>query len=357
MFLINVYGGIQKVKEIKPQKINRFPFVAVIVPFRNEEENLPRLIESLKNQTYPKSHLQIILVDDNSDDNSYKVAEKLIDENFLLLKNKSTGERAFKKKAIEYAMQFAQAEIIVTTDADCLHDKDWLLDLISYFDEKTGVVSGPVVFIGENTLFEKMQKLEFAGLVLTGAGLIGAGNPVISNAANFAYRKKAFDVVDGYSDNKNLTSGDDEILMQKIATETDYKIKFAFDKKTIVKTEPKKNISEFFEQRKRWASKSLFYFNKSLILLLFFIFLFYLSLIYLLFAPLWGISIKWFFYLFILKSITEFLVVKQGAGFLFEKSLLKYFLLTEILQIPYILFSSIAGVFGNYEWKGRKIKR
>ncbi len=357
MFLINVYLGLQNVKSAKPLKQSGLPFVAVLVPFRNEAKNIPRLVESLKNQTYPKTHLQIILIDDASDDGSYELAEKIIPENFLLIRSSQGGERAFKKKAIEQGLKFAHAEIILTTDADCVHQSEWVETVVSYFDEETGVVSAPVAFENENTLFAKLQKLEFAGLVLVGAGLIGAGKPIIANAANFAYRKRAFDAVDGYEDNKHLSSGDDEILMQKIASRTAYKIKFAWNLLAVVKTTANESVSKFAEQRKRWASKGLFYFDKTIIALLFFIFLFYLSLVGLFIAAFLGLSFKWFLYLFAMKSLIEYFVVKEGADFLFEKSLLKYFLIAEIVQIPYVVFAAVAGAFGNYEWKGRKVKR
>ncbi len=357
MFLIFVYGGLQKVKTVSHSKIDGLPHVAVIVPFRNEEENLPGLIESLKNQTYPQSHLQIILVNDASTDNSKQVAEKLMGKNFMLIESSADGERAFKKKAIEQALKFVHAEIIVTTDADCWHPREWIETLASYFDEETGVVSAPVVFRDENSFFAKLQKLEFAGLVLVGAGLIGGGKPIIANAANFAYRKKAFDAVGGYSDNKHLTSGDDELLMQKIANETSFEIKFAWNKNAIVTTKPNGGLNDFLEQRKRWASKSLFYFDKTIVALLFSIFIFYASLLTLFFASFFGFAVKWFLFLFTLKMLFEYLIVKEGKDFLFDKKLLRYFLIAELLHIPYIIFSALGGVSGNYVWKGRKVKR
>ncbi len=79
-----------------------------------------------------------------------------------------------------------------------------------------------------------MQRLEFAGLVIAGAGLIGSGNPIICNAANIAYRKKAFEDVGGFDYQMRLSSGDDELLMQKIHRDSDYKIKFALDRNAIV---------------------------------------------------------------------------------------------------------------------------
>ncbi len=317
---------------------------------------MPGLIESLKSQTYPQSHLQIVLVNDASTDNSKQIAEKLIGKNFMLIDSSADGERAFKKKAIEQALKFVHAEIIVTTDADCLHSPEWIETIASYFDEEIGVVSAPVVFRDENSFFAKLQKLEFAGLVLVGAGLIGGGKPIIANAANFAYRKKAFDAVGGYSDNKHLTSGDDEILMQKIANETSFEVKFVWNKKAIVATKPNSGLNDFLEQRKRWASKSLFYFDKTIVALLLAIFIFYASLLTLFIASFFGLPAKWFLFLFTLKILFEYLVVKEGKNFLFDKKLLRYFLIAEILHIPYIIFRLLAAFSGITFGKEEKLK-
>jgi cellulose synthase/poly-beta-1,6-N-acetylglucosamine synthase-like glycosyltransferase len=204
-----------------------------------------------------------------------------------------------------------------------------------------------------------MQRLEFAGLVITGAGLIGSGNPIICNAANIAYRKKVFDEVGGFTYQMSLSSGDDELLMQKIQRDTDYKIKFALDKDAIVSTEANPTVKDFYHQRKRWASKGLFYGDHLLLLKLVLIFLFYLSLIV---QPILGFVISTKFFVtfiisFLLKISAEYLVLKKGTTLLFDPKILKPFLITEILQVPYILVSGFMGMFGNLVWKDRKIKR
>jgi cellulose synthase/poly-beta-1,6-N-acetylglucosamine synthase-like glycosyltransferase len=204
-----------------------------------------------------------------------------------------------------------------------------------------------------------MQRLEFAGLVITGAGLIGSGNPIICNAANIAYRKKVFEEVCGFSYQMSLSSGDDELLMQKIHRDSNYKIKFALNKNAIVSTEANPTIKDFYHQRKRWASKGLFYGDNLLLLKLVLIFLFYLSLII---QPILGIllSTKYFLIFFIsylFKISAEYLILKRGVNLLFNSNILKPFLITEILQVPYILISGFMGMFGNLIWKDRKIKR
>ena len=156
----------------------------------------------------------------------------------------------------------------------------------------------------------------------------------------------------------NLSSGDDELLMQKIAKDSDYKVKFCVEQDAIVKTNSNKTISDFFQQRKRWASKGLFYSNKSLVIKLILIYMFYLGIYAQLFLSFFNpIFILTFLLTIGFKLLFELLILKKGKRILFEKLELKYFFVTELLQIPYIIFTGIFGLFGSYLWKSRRIRR
>ncbi len=360
LFLLKIYFGLNKLNGAAQQNIPK-EFVSVIIPFRNEEKNILKIYENLTNQNYPKEKFELIFINDSSDDNSLTLLENLPkQENVLIFSVPNDySVNAHKKRAIRYGIEKSNGEMIVTTDADCIHKKDWLRNLLEFMDEKSGFISGPVEFISDSNLFSKMQRLEFAGLVITGAGLIGSGNPIICNAANIAYRKKVFNDVGGFSYQMSLSSGDDELLMQKIHRDSNYKIKFALNKNAIVSTEANPTIKDFYHQRKRWASKGLFYGDNLLLLKLVLIFLFYLSLII---QPILGILLSTKYFLtflisLIIKISAEYLVLKKGVELLFELKILKPFLITELLQVPYILISGFMGMFGNLIWKDRKIKR
>lgn len=360
IFLSKIYFGLAKLIKKVGEKIPD-EYVSIIVPFRNEEKNILNTYASITAQDYPQEKFEIIFLNDSSDDNSLQLLENLTKKEnvFVYSVPKDYSANAHKKRAIRFGIEKCTGEIIVTTDADCIHQKDWLKDLLKFMDKETGFISGPVEFISNNTLFSEIQRLEFAGLVISGAGLIGSGNPIICNAANIAYRKKAFDEVGGFTYQMNLSSGDDELLMQKIHRDTDYLIKFAMDKNAIVSTEANPTIKDFYHQRKRWASKGLFYGDNLLLIKLVLIFLFYLSLII---QPILGfvISTKFlvtFIISFFFKISAEYLVLKKGTDLLFDPRILKLFLITEILQVPYILVSGFMGMFGNLVWKERKIKR
>lgn len=360
LFLFRVYSGLKKLSSESREKIPD-EFVSVLIPFRNEEKNILQVLKSVESQDYPSDKFEVIFIDDNSVDKSKELLEKNISRNNIrvITVPDDYSVNAHKKRAIRFGIENSKGEIIVTTDADCIHKKSWLKTLLYFFDDKTGFVSGPVKFFEGKSLFSRLQELEFAGLVIIGAGLIGSNNPTICNAANIAYRRKAFDLVGGFSFQMNLSSGDDELLMQKIFRDTDYQIKFALNKNAIVETEPNETLKNFYQQRKRWASKGLFYKNKMLVMKLVLIYLFYIALII---QPILGLTLDLKFLIsfivsLIAKIFVEFLILKKGIELLFDKNILNVFLLAELFHIPYIIIAGLSGAFGNYRWKDRRISR
>lgn len=360
VFLSDIFIGLGRLKKIDETRI--IPeYISIIIPFRDERENLPENLRTLKEQNYPKDKFEIIYVNDFSTDDSVEVLKKNKDSDNIKIISvpENFSPNAHKKRAIRFGIENAKGEIIVTSDADCTYDRDWLRSLLNYLDAETAFVSGPVVFEDIGKIFGRLQKIEFAGLVIAGAGLIGINKPAICNAANIAYRKKIFEEVEGFSDHLNLSSGDDELLMQKIWKETKYKIKFCLDKNAVVKTAPNISINQFYQQRKRWASKGLFYASKLLIIKLILIFLFYSGLAaQLMFGIFFSVKFLWLLLISLfLKALTEYFVLKRGTKLLFEKGILKPFIFAEILHIPYIIIAGISGIFGNFTWKERKVAR
>lgn len=359
LFILFLLRGIFKIKSFSTPKDLR---ASVIVPFRNEENFLRRCVLSILNQNLERKKFEIILVDDHSTDNSLASIEDLIDENIKVIK---LGNESGKKKAIEAGIQHSKNEIIVTTDADCFHNENWLNSLLQTFDDKTGFVAGKVVYSNTKNLFEEFQKIEFASLVSIGAAFIGNRFPVLANGASCAYRKDLFIEVGGFKDNLSLASGDEEFLMQKIFFETDYEVRFCSSKKSVTFTEPIQSLSDFLNQRKRWVSKVPFYKNKYLlpilIILFFFYFTFLVSLIYNLFYFKLSMTI---FAIFVSKNLIDFVFMLRGYTLL-ELSenkleivkLILLFPFAEVLHLFYISFVPILSYFTGFKWKGRKFKK
>lgn len=357
IYCVNIYRFFKGLNNFLPGKNSKKYFVTIIIPARNEQANIEKCLHSLLAQTYPSQNVQIIVVDDNSTDATAWLIKTIADQNprvELISLGLTSNRISPKKRAITRAIAAGRHELIFTVDADCLVPDTWLETMITYFEPNVGMVAGPVLYHQERNIFHHLQALEFLGLVSAGAGSLGLGKPLIANGANLAYRKDVFKQVQGFQGFAHIQSGDDDLLMQKIARQTDWKIRFAPDLQAVVKTIPSPSLKIFLQQRTRWASKTTIY--PSLSLRIFLISTYLLYAVFFFAIPLIGInwiSGLWCATAFFLKAGFDWLVVNRGCHLFQRKDLLKYFPIAEILQIPYILYVGFRGALGQFEWKGR----
>jgi cellulose synthase/poly-beta-1,6-N-acetylglucosamine synthase-like glycosyltransferase len=360
MFLRKINRGITRVFGVNGNSGRDKNYrVSVIIPFRNEEKNIRENLISIMKQDYPGELLEVIYVNDFSTDKGEEILLQNKGENVKVISSEKGEGTGFKKRSVAAGIKESRGEIIITTDADCKYGSRWITGMVNSFDEDTGLVSGPVAFNKRETIFNKLQSIEFQGLVLAGTGLIGAEDATICNGANLAFRRSAFEEAGGYEDNLHLASGDDEILMQKIDALGKWKIKFCKEKEGMVFTDANNSMSDLIEQRKRWASKGMFYKKKNLVIKLLLIFLYYLSIPSLVILSIIEGRIWWYLLAgaLIMKLFVEWSIIRKGEKYLFEKNSAFIFLLAEVFHIPYILFSAVGGAMGNFRWKEREIKR
>lgn len=329
-----------------------FPLLSILVAARNEEKNLPQLLKCIAAQDYPAQRMELIIVNDHSEDDTVMIATEAArrDGRISIL---HLNDRLGKKAAVEAGVKAARGEWIVTTDADCHMGAQWLSKLAQEMNARTGFVSGPVQLTGDGW-FAQMQALEFAGLNAVGAASIEAGEPNLCNGANLAYRKELFAAVGGFGGHEHLASGDDEFLMHKISA-AGWRIAFAADPLCIVKTAACENLRAFALQRRRWVSKSRHYSRRSLTLILVSAWLAMLS--FPLLAAFTVSDARWGWALaaaFALKVLAEAAVLLPATRFFGNFNLLIWLLPEQLLHIAYLLWAGVAGNAGEFEWKGRK---
>jgi cellulose synthase/poly-beta-1,6-N-acetylglucosamine synthase-like glycosyltransferase len=340
---------------LKPFEIK----VSIIIPARNEEKNIADCINHILGQNFPKELFEIIVVDDHSEDNTRSIVETLISTNNcikIISSVHSEKNASFKKEAIEQGIMQSSGDLIITTDADCVMKKNWLSTIVSFYQEKKPeMIIAPVAFHNEISIFERMQSLEFAGLILTGAGSSYFNSPVLCNGANLAYSKRAFLEAGGFAGILQNPSGDDVLLMFKFSKLFPGKIKFLKSREAVVYTNPVKSIKSFLNQRSRWASKSLKNASGAYIftsfIVLFVNLLIVLTLIFGLFSAKY---FKIFGFLFAGKCLFDFLLLFLSASFFNKKQFLWYFIPEQMLYSFYILIAGVSGLFNRYEWKGRR---
>ncbi len=330
--------------------------VSIIIPARNEEENVGNLLNSLQNQTYPKNLFEIIVVNDHSTDGTTEIVKKF--PGIILIDLKEDSLNSYKKKAIEQGIHAASGKLIITTDADCLPSPKWLEIIISFYEENNSVfIAAPVVLQNNSSPIQIFQALDF--LVLQGITAASVYKQVHSmcNGANLAYEKKAFAEVNGFEGVDKIASGDDMLLMHKIWEKFPGRVHYLKSKEATVSTQPMKTWKEFFNQRIRWASKAKFYDDKRIFGVLLFVYLFNLSFLALLVSGFW-LPVLWLYLiaLWFVKTFVELPFVYSAAKFFSQQSLVKYFFFSQPFHIAYTIIAGWLGQFGSYEWKGRQVR-
>jgi poly-beta-1,6-N-acetyl-D-glucosamine synthase len=330
--------------------------VSVIIPARNEEEDIGRLLISLQEQDYPKELLEIIVIDDHSTDRTAEIARQFAGLRLIQLKDDAIN--SYKKKAITAGIAAATGKLIVTTDADCWCPPTWLKTLVSSYEQFNPVfIAAPVAIDCGPALVELFQAYDFCVLQgITGASVYKNIHSM-SNGANQAYERDAFHTVNGFEGIDHIASGDDMLLMHKIWKQYPDRVGYLKSTDAIVHTRPAKTWKEFFKQRIRWASKATYYNDKRITAVLFLVYLFNLSFLALLIAGFWNTSFLLFAAgLWIVKTAIEFPFVHSVVSFFDKRYFSRYFFFLQPLHILYTILSGLFGQFGKYEWKGRRIK-
>lgn len=323
--------------------------ITVIVPFRNEKDNIEKCLDSIAKSNYPKKLFKIIAVDDHSDDGS---ASKVLDT-VQLLRAKGEG----KKNAISEAIAIAESQLIVTTDADCVVERDWLRTIASYYEfTKKPMIVGMVTLEGKKNVLDYFQMMETCGLMGLHAAGIHNKTHFLANGANLAFERSLFMKEMPYADNTHLSSGDDIFFINKVGETNPDNIGFLKSKDAIVTSVTERTWSQFWSQRKRWAtknnrfSKGIYKWMTTVIWILSLTILLNLMLIPFTEALSLFVAITLLF----IKGVMDFLYLQNMTTYFDQQKTLKFFIPALLVQTFYIV---IAGIFaligGQYKWKGR----
>lgn len=341
-------------------------FITILIPARNEAANIAACLQSILNQNYPKELFELIVINDHSTDSTADIILSLqsLHPNIILLHLadfiNGVPINAYKKKALASGIAHAKGELIVTTDADCIVQRNWLLLLASFYETKRPkCIAAPVNFHNEKNLLERFQSLDYAGtMVLTGAG-IRARAFRLSNGANLAFSKAVFEEVQGYESINQIASGDDMLLVHKIAARYPDGIAFLKNPAATVFTEAKPTWREFWQQRIRWATKSTAYSEWRITLVVAMVFFYCCNILgSLLFIPFFGLPMAGIFMIQLLfKLYWDYQLLHTACQYFKKEALLKSFLPAQLLHIGYMV---VIGVLGNvvreYRWKDRKVR-
>ncbi len=324
---------------------------SIIIAFYNEEDNIINLLSDLEKIDYPKDKFEILLVNNESIDDTAIIIRDYIFQNDskMVLYNSAGG----KKEAVWKGINEAEHDYVLSLDGDCrippLLLKNYDIELQK---RDLKFISGPVAFVSKGKFWGRFMEFEFMSLVASGAGAIGVGLPIMANAANMVFETKvALKAEHVY--NSDIASGDDVFLLNYVIKNYGRKyVGFLKSEDSIVTTEAPLSLNSWVNQRLRWASKAKGYSINATSITALVILGFNMTTIALLILSF--LSIKYLYVLVIIllfKTIIDFQILKMSSIFFSKRPLLKYIFIFETIYPFYIVIISFAALFHKKEWK------
>ena len=340
---------------VNQNQINNF--FSIIIAVRNEQANIKRLLNSLAEQSYNKSNFEIIIVDDHSEDETATIAKHLLD---LLKLNGavfSLQNSNGKKAAIAEGVKASKAEVIITTDADCVFNHDWLLTINNEFNfSKPDMLILPVVLQGKRKL-SKIQQTESLGLAALTLGSLAIGKPLMCNGANLVFKKNAYLQINNDDLRHDVPSGDDTFFMLSLFAKNKQSIQALASHKVVVTSDALSGLSALINQRVRWASKVKQYKQRYIKTTGLFVAIFsvlqYAAVFGLIILP--TVSQLWLVSAVTLatKWICDFIFIQNVSSKLKQKFYPGAFVLMQLFYPVYTFVVGVLSLSNHYQWKGR----
>jgi len=338
-FYLAVYFYKPAVRETQSQP------VSVIICARNEAENLRNFLPAVLEQDY--HDYEVIVVNDCSEDNSYDILGKYL-EQYPHLRistvNKDPKFTHSKKFAQFIGIKAAKNDILLFTDADCQPESDkWLAGMTSHFDDKIIFVLGYGGYLNEKGLLNKYIRYDSMTIAMQYLGMAIRGLPYMGVGRNLAYRRSAFFANKGFGAHTHLPSGDDDLFVNANASGLNTCVEFS--KLTHTRSVPNSSIGEWITQKKRHLTTAPYYKLKDKLLLItepLTRVIFYTTFILLLsFSFLWPYVLL----IFGIRLINQIIVLILVQKRLDEPGLLTYSLIFDLLSplINSIIFLSNLG--------------
>ena len=352
----------------QPQSRNSVPkskadiSYSILIPVRNEEKNILHCLNSiLSNKDFDLSKLEIIVIDDHSDDKTVEVVQSLNHLSIKLLSLKdyqkinpsSQKTNAFKKAAFNLGLHHAKGDYIIQFDGDVLVPEKYFKTVDTFIKQtQPTFVAAPVVFDTDNSMFQDFQVLDFLGMMLVTQAGIESQLWYMANGANMIYKKDQITF-----DTGDRASGDDIFGIQSIAKKNKKDIHFLKSIDAAIETNSSVMLSEFISQRLRWSTK-----NKQMspkMILMMAIPFFNALMIPIHFVCMYNfgiIALVVFLFHLIIKMMIDYIYMKEATQFFKKSIVMKHFLSSFFLHFLYLGTIGLMSLFvQRYSWKGRKV--
>jgi len=191
--------------------------VSVVIPMRNESKHIKKCLNSLLSQDWSGSKIEIIVVDGNSDDNSYEIVKEILSDykNFKILEN----DKKITPISLNMGVKSANGDVIIILGAHSYVAKDFVSKNIHFLNTmEVDCVGGSISPIGDS--------YQGSAIALAMSSPIGVGNAfyryskvqrLVDTVQFGAYRKEVFNRI-GYFDEELIRNQDFELNHRIVST-------------------------------------------------------------------------------------------------------------------------------------------
>ena len=324
--------------------------VSVVICAKNEYHNLVRFLPLVLEQDYPE--FEVIVVNDASDDDTFYLLRELSDKHArlnVINLHQNLNFYVGKKFPLSIGIKSAKYPTLLLTDADCYPaGPHWIESMQSVFTDKTEIVLGYGAYIPEPGLLNRLIRFDTLNVAMQYMSLALSHLPYMGVGRNLAYKKEMFHQVGGFIKHYKISSGDDDLFINQVATVSNTRIQPAAE--AITYSRPKQTFASWYRQKKRHLTTGGFYKTRHKITLG----LFSLSQLafFALLISLFVLEVDWMLLtgIYLLRLSTQLFIIKKCMIRLNEK---KFLLLTPFFELFLMLINLILGLRGLFVKKAQ----
>ncbi|WP_168026821.1 glycosyltransferase [Ignavibacterium album] len=337
--------GLKRAFQQTPGTTTSFQNISIIIPFKNEQENIPDLLNALKRLDYPSDKYEVIFVDDNSSDDSTKFLNQNLMDNYKVVLA-SDKKYPGKKGVIDEGIQNALFDIIAITDADCEPESHWLKSISEKISDRNDIVFGYSPFKEEKTLINKISSFEnFRNFILYFSS-VGLGIPYSATSRSIAFRKNIYMKLNGYSNTLETLSGDDDLFIREAVKQ---KLKIATFRygNDLVYSKASKSFRDYFKRKSRHLKTSHHYLLKHQILLA----LWHSVNIFSLYSIVFISLSEWFLLSSVVKMVLDLTIVQKVKSKLSHNFKCYEVIFLQPVYETFLIINFINSIFRKDKWK------
>ena len=321
--------------------------ISVIVAAKNEGQNIPALINSLSNQSYPADLFEVIIIDDGSSDNTYGKSVELSKEfqNYTIYQA-LTKRYPGKKGTLQFGIEKADNPFILITDADCRPEKNWMKSFAAKFELGSEFIIGTAPLLQHKSFVNKISCFENLRTLLLTHWAANIGMPYSAAARSFGFKKESFEKLSGYENTLDTISGDDDLLLRE-AVKHKMKIDIVANKNSFVYSDAPKSFSEYLTQKTRHIKTSFHYIFIHKV----FLAVWHLINLFMLFSPVLMIIGSKFLILFLVKIFGDIYLVSSTKKYFNYKFNFLEIIFYQVIYEILLIINFLNGSFRKVKWK------